>query len=151
MKNVMKEMEYISVQMINDCCNVSSEETLRFVMKIKRNVPQIDSCQFGIVIRNHRDAVVGALYSQVVSLPKDADLMEVEIDFANHQLAKGKYSLNFNISYNDYNSEIRDLDVVWDVIRFEVNYRDEAHTQPFTLWKLGDMAFTAVKPRVKAL
>ena len=28
---------------------------------------------------------------------------------------------------------------------------DALHSQPFTIWKLGDMAFTAVKSRVKAI
>ena len=146
--NVMKEMEYLDVRMLNDVENVSNEEPLRFVMRVKRNDPKIDRCQFGIVIRDNRDSVVGAMYSKMVTLPKGAKQMEVEVDFPNHQLAKGRYSLNFNISYNDFNSAIRDLDVVWDVIRFEVTYRDAAHTQPFTVWHLGDIAYTAAEPRI---
>lgn len=149
--NVLKEMEYLEVRMLNDVENVSSEEPLRFVMRVKRNESKIDCCQFGIVIRDSKDTVVGAMYSKLVSLPKDAEYMEVELDFPNHQLAKGKYSLNFNISYNDFNAVIRDLDVVWDVIRFEVNYRDVAHTQPFTVWYMGDIAYTSVEPRVRAV
>lgn len=151
MDGVMKEMEYLSVRMMNDCQNVSNEEPLHFVMKVKRNVKSIERCQFGVVIRDHTDAVVGAMYSKMVSLPKDADVMEVELELPNHQLAKGKYSLNFNVSYNDLNSATRDLDVVWDVIRFEVTYRDKAHKQPFTMWHLGDVAYAASEPRVKAL
>ena len=149
--NVMKEMEYLDVQMLNDVENISNEEPLRFVMRVKRNDAKIDHCQFGIVIRDSKDSVVGAMYSKMVALPKDAKQMEVEVEFPHHQLAKGRYSLNFNISYNDFNSVIRDLDVVWDVIRFEVNYRDAAHTQPFTVWHLGDIAYTSVKPQVKPI
>lgn len=148
--NVLKEMEYLEVRMLNDVENVSSEEVLRFQMRVKRNNYKIDRCQFGIVIRNDKDAVVGAMYSKMVDLPKNVEQMEVELDFPNHQLAKGKYSLNFNISYNDFNAVIHDLDVVWDVIRFEVNYRDKEHTQPFTVWHLGDIAYSSAEPRVRA-
>lgn len=151
MSHVMKEMEYLNVRMLNDCYNVSNEEPLRFVMKIKRNDKKINECQFGIVIRDNTDAVVGAMYSKMVSLPKEAELMDVEIDFPNHQLAKGRYTLNFNISYNDYSSAIRDLDVVRDVVRFEVNYRDTAHNQVFTMWCLGKIAYSSVTPRIKAV
>ena len=151
MKNVMREMEYLNVRMLNDCHNVSSEEPLRFVMNVKRNTEKIDHCQFGVVIRDHLDMVVGAMYSNIVSLPKDGNLMKVEFELPHHQLAKGRYSLNFNISYNNFNSEIRDLDVVWDVIRFEVTYRDAAHKQPFTMWHLGHIAYSAVDPIITTI
>ena len=147
---VLRELEYLNIRMLNDCTNVSNEEPLHFVMKIKRNGSNIKQCQFGIVIRDHTDSIVGAMYSKMVSLPKDAEQMEVEIVFPNHQLAKGRYTLNFNISYNDYCSEIRDYDLVWDVIRFEVNYRDAAHTQPFTMWTLGNTAYEPVEPKVRS-
>jgi lipopolysaccharide transport system ATP-binding protein len=151
MDGVMREMEYLSVRMLNDCHNIANEEPLRFVLKVKRNDLKIDHCQFGVVIRNNKDEVVGAMYSRVVQLPKKSDRMEVELDLSNHQLAKGRYSLNFNISYNDYNSVIRDLDVVWDVIRFEVTYRDNEHTQPFTMWHLGNISYSSVEPQIRAL
>lgn len=148
---VMKEMEYLSVRMLNDCMNVSNEEPLRFVLRVRRNEPKIDRCQFGVVILNNSDVVVGAMYSEMVELPKDTDMMEVELTLPNHYLARGKYSLSFNMSYNDFNSKIRDLDVVGDVIRFEVIWRDEAHTQPFTMWNLGDISYASVEPVVKGL
>ena len=149
--SVIKEMEYLSVEMLNDFRNVSNEEPLRFKMKVKRNDSKITRCQFGVVIRNNSDAVVGAMYSRVVDLPKGSELMEVEIVFPGHQLARGRYSLNFNISYNDFNAEIRDLDVVWDVIRFEVTYMDEAHQHPFTVWHLGNIAYASALPVVRGL
>ena len=151
MSGVMKEMEYLSVRMLNDCRNISVEEPLRFVLKVKRNDPKIKQCQFGIVIRNTSDVVVGAMYSKMVDLPKDTDTMEVELALPNHQLARGKYSVNFNVSYYDFSAEIRDLDVVWDVIRFEVAWRDAAHKQPFTFWRLGNIAYVPETPVVKAL
>lgn len=149
--NVMKEVEYLSVRMLNDCQNISNEEPLRFIMRVKRNVESIKQCQFGVVIRDNTDMVVGAMYSQMISLPEDVREMDVEMEIPNHQLAKGKYSLNFNISYNDYSSVIRDLDVVWDVIRFEVTYRDAAHTNPFTMWHLGRIAYLPVEPIIHAV
>ena len=149
--NAVREMEYLSVRMLNDYRNVSSEETMHFVMKVKRNVAKVNQCQFGVVIRDHTDTVVGAMYSKIVNLPPKADLMEVNLDIPNHQLAKGKYSLNFNISYNNFNSEIRDIDIVKDVIRFEVTYRDKEHTLPFTQWYLGNVAYTSTMPIVKTI
>lgn len=148
---VMREMEYLNVCMLNDCHNVSNEEPLHFVMRIRRNNDKITQCQFGIVIRDHTDTVVGAMYSKMVPLPKNTEQMEVEIEFPNHQLAKGRYTLNFNISYNDYTSAIHDYDVVCDVVRFEVNYLDVSHKYPFTMWHLGRIAYSSVSPIVRTV
>ncbi len=147
----LHELEYVSVKMLNDAENISNEETLHFILKIKRNVKSVDRCQFGIVIRNEQDNVVGAMYSKEVELPVNADYMEVKLDLPNHQLAKGKYSLNFNMSNNDRMAAIKDYDVVKDVIRFEVNYQDTDHKIPFTYWHLGDISYNPIQPLITSL
>ena len=147
----LHELEYVSVRMLNDVENISNEETLHFVAEIKRNVKSVERCQFGIVVRNEQDNVVGAMYSHEVALPKNADYMEVKLNLSNHQLAKGKYYLNFNMSYNDRMAAIKDYDVVEDVIRFEVNYQDSNHKIPFTYWHHGDISYIPILPQITAV
>lgn len=151
MGEIMREIEYVEVKMLNDCHKISNAETLHFEAIIKRNAMQINQCQFGVVIRNESDATVGAMYSQMVELPKGAEYVKVHFDLPNHQLGKGRYSLNFNICHNNFNAIIKDYDIVWDVIRFEVNYRDEQHKEPFTMWYLGNVAYSPVSPVVESV
>ena len=131
---LLRELEYLSIQMLNDVQNVSTDEPLDFVALIKRNNPSIDVCQFGVVFHNVQNVTIGALYTEPVKLPKNSQLFKVHISIPHHQLSKGRYSLNFNISQNDYTARIRDYDIVYDVISFEVNYLDCKHQIPFVEW-----------------
>lgn len=144
--NVIREVEYVSIRMLNDCNSVANEEPLSFVMEVKRNVSMIHNCQFGLSIRDSGENIVGAAWSEKVELPENADLMRVEMSLPNHQLAKGRYKVNFSIGNCDFNNPIYDFDIVSDVIRFEVNYKDIAHNQPFTSWKHGRIAFVTSTP-----
>ena len=148
----MRELEYISVRMLNDVENMSTEEPMEFEMMIKRNNMSIKQCQFGIVIRDNSDTPVGASYSDPVQLPDGAEIMRVRVSFPHHQLTRGRYYLNFNMSNFDYSSVIRDYDVVHKVISFEVRYVDAAHTRPFVIWpSLGGCAYRESKVLVEAI
>ena len=139
---VNRELEYISIRMVNDVNNVSTEEPLHFVAKVKRNNPKIKRCQFGVIIREESEQGVGGFYSQPVDLPDKSELMEVDIVISDHQLAKGKYLLNFNVSSFDGSATVRDYDIVKRVISFEITYRDSAHEQPFLVWpNVGRVAY----------
>ena len=129
----MREMEYVSIRLLNNKAEVATEEPLEFEMMVRRNDKNIRKCQFGAVIRNMEDVVVVANYSEPIELP-DADLMMVHFTFPNHHLAKGRYKMNFNVSSFDYSAIVRDYDIVYEAIRFDVTHLDFQHTHPFIIW-----------------
>ena len=130
----LKEFEYLSVRILNDINNVSNQEPLIFEMTFKRNVPSIKKCQLGITSRNSNDAFEWSCYSPVISLPDGKHTFTVRMSVPNHNTPMGMHKLNFNISMNDYNANIRDYDIIYEVITFDVNYIDAAHTLPFSVW-----------------
>ena len=138
----MLELEYLNIRMLNDIENMSTEEPLEFEMTIKRNDMSIKKCQFGVIVISSSDVPVGSLYSNPIELPEGKEFLKVHLTLPNHQLAKGLYTLNFNISNFDYSSVIRDYDIVRRVISFEVQFIDKEHTHPFVIWPgLGGCAF----------
>lgn len=130
----LKEFEYLSVRMLNDIHNVSNQEPLVFELTFKRNDNSIKECQIGITSRNSNDAFEWSCYSPVLSLPEDRETIKVRMSVPHHNTPKGRHKLNFNISRNDYCAKIRDYDIVYEVISFDVNYIDAAHTHSFSLW-----------------
>ena len=147
-----RELEYISVRMLNDVENMSTEEPMEFEMMVKRNNMSIKQCQFGVVIRDRSDTPVGCLYSDPVCLPDGVDEFRVLLTFPNHNLAKGCYYLNFNIANFDWYSVGLDYDVVRKVISFEVKYVDAHHQRPFVVWNgIGGCAFRGSKVLVEAV
>lgn len=133
-KTLLKELEYTEVRMLNDPSMVSNEETLTFELTFKRNNHKIQETQFGILAKGLDDGLVWANYSQTIQLPKEGDVFKVRIKVPNHNTPKGRYSVNFNMSRYDSSASIRDFDIVYRAISFEVTYVDAAHTKPFTYW-----------------
>ena len=148
----MREVEYVDVRMLNDIHEMSSEEPLKFEMTIKRNTSSLRQCQIGVIIRDEMDNVVGGLYSNPVELPGNGSHFQICLTLPNHNLAKGLYTLNFNLSQFDFSAVIRDYDIVYEVIRFRVNYRDSSHQQPFVVWPFsGRIAFQGAIVHAKSI
>lgn len=141
-QGLMREVEYVDIRMMNDVEEMSTEEPICFEMTIKRNKSSIHQCQVGIIIRDEMDNVVGGLYSDPVELPGDGTLFRINLTLSNHNLAKGVYKLNFNLSQFDFSAIIRDYDIVYEVIQFQVTHRDIGHRQPFVVWPFsGKIAY----------
>ena len=130
----MRELEYVEIKMINDIHNISTTEPLEFEITFKRNNLKIKQCQFGVLARNESDELIWASYSRETNLPETKDLLKAHIVIPHHNTPKGKFKLNFNISQYDYSAIIRDYDIVFEAIVFEVNYVDAEHLHPFTIW-----------------
>ena len=130
----LKELEYLDVKMLNDVHNMSTSEPIEIVMTFKRNVSSITECQFGILAKNEADDLMWANYSPVLALPSKGEIFTAHISIPNHNTPKGKYHLNLNISKYDYSSVIRDYDIIFDSLAFEVCYVDKEHKNPFSLW-----------------
>ena len=137
-KGPLREIEYMHVRMLNDVQNVSSMEPLEFECTFKRNSCQIKECQFGVLAKNESDNLVWAHYSDVVSLPDNKEIMKVHISIPYHNTPKGRFNLNFNISRYDYAAIIRNYDIIYDVISFEINFVDKQHSRPFAIWPFRD-------------
>ncbi|MBQ0126422.1 MAG: ATP-binding cassette domain-containing protein [Bacteroidales bacterium] len=134
--DVLLEMEYLEVRMLNDVNNMSNEEPIHIQAKVRRNNKRLKQCQFGVVIRNQADECACACYSNVVELPEKGDIFDVDIVVPNHNLVKGTYSINMNISINDYAANIRDFDLLRNVLSFDLKYVDAGHQHAFSMWAL---------------
>lgn len=132
-KSLARELEILKVEMMNDPNNVSTAEPLLFELTISNSVKLMNTCQIGIVARNSADVVVWSHYTSELFVPS-ADTFKVKISIPNHNTAMGRYRLNFNISKYDYTAVVRNIDIVYAPISFNVNYVDEEHKRPFSLW-----------------
>lgn len=135
-EDVLLEMEYLEIRMLNDVNNMSNEEPIHIRAKVRRNVKKLRHCQFGVVIKNQADECACACYSNIVELPEKGDIFDVDIVVPNHNLVKGTYSINLNISINDYASHIRDYDLLRNILSFDLKYIDTKHQKVFSTWTL---------------
>ena len=116
---------------------MSTEEPLELEVTFKRNNPALKKCQFGIIAKNASENAVWACYTPLEQIPEAGNNFKAHITISNHNTSKGIYSLILNISLNNYASKIRDYDIVYNVLSFEVNHIDRQHTLPFAIWPLN--------------
>ena len=133
-KGPLLELEYLDVRMLNDVQNMSTEEPIELDITFKRNNKSIKECQFGVLAKNEADDLIWANYSPVLTLTKEDDVFNVHLSIPYHHTPKGKFRLNLNISKYDFSSVIRDYDIIFDALAFEVCYIDQDHKMPFNLW-----------------
>ena len=129
-----KELEYVDIRILNDIHNVSTSEPLEFEMTFKRNNEAIKECQIGVLSRNKNDILEWACYSPVIQLIEGRNEYKVHLTIPTHNSPMGRHRLNFNISRYDYSANIRDFDIIYEALSYEVNYVDANHEEPFTLW-----------------
>ncbi len=138
-----KDIYYLDIKMLNDVRCVSTLEPLEFEIVIRRTNIKIDKCQIGVLAKNETDALIWASYSPSIKLPANRTDFRLRLSIPGHNTPKGRYTLIFNISEFDYSAAIHDYDIVFGVISFEVNYVDDSHTRPFSVWPFsGGCAIT---------
>ena len=140
-----RELEYVDARILNDVENVAVDEPLQFELTVKRISSKIKQVQFGFVVNNSSEQTVGMYYSEKIDVP-DKDIFKVRMSCAHHNLAKGKYSVNFNIAQFDYTAEVLNYDIVTNVLQFQISYLDAEHKKLFTLWPVrSDCLFRDVQ------
>ena len=148
--NRTNQLQYLNIKMLNDPLNMSTEEPLKIQMKIKREDPKIREAQFGIFINNTSNVTAASTYTPAITLPAEGDIFDVEVTIPTHHLAKGTYSIDMNISKFNYQAFARDLDLVFNVLDFEVKHVDSAHKLAFNAWprNLGSICMTDTEARL---
>ena len=117
---VDKELEIVEASIENDNLHVASDEPLIFNLMVKVNNRDIEKFTIGLHFKNIEGGYVGTYVSEVTEVPKDKDLFQVKLVVRHHNLSRGRYSTNFNIGLKDLETGLRDYDVLFDVLNFEV-------------------------------
>ena len=130
-----RELELLSVKMLGDPNDCASNKPLDFEIRVKKNA-DVPKASMEVMINNQKDERVGSYLSPYLDLSN----IEVGDDFIwkvtiqNHNLAKGRYSVCFNVGMKNIEIGNRDFDVVHNVLAFSIAYSDYVKKTPFTYW-----------------
>ena len=143
-----KEIEITGVKRINEY-KVDADEILEFLIHLKKN-ENIEKFQLMGLI----DAVsvggnrVGMAYSDVIFLPAGKNKCTVRFKISNHNLAKGKYIMDFWVGIGDVTSSIKYYDAVYDTLTFEIEKIRAVYINEWNhYW--GHNCFTNVKGTIE--
>ena len=88
-----------------------------------------------MMIENIEEQKVGSYISPVYVVP-NKDMFRITMSVPNHNLARGKYFLDFNIGLKDENEfGFRDYDMVFNMLNFEVKYIDKETKRLIQVWR----------------
>ena len=129
-----KEIELLSVRLLNDPEECASNQPLEFEIKLRKN-KEVEKASMEIMINDQKDDRVGSYLSPYL----DLNGIPVGKPFVwkaqmSHQLARGKYHVCFNVGLKNIEIGNKDFDVVHDVLAFSVVYADVQAKSAFSYW-----------------
>ncbi|MBQ9178292.1 MAG: ATP-binding cassette domain-containing protein [Prevotella sp.] len=136
-RKLHREIEYIRVKILNKIDSIATDETLHLELRMRRNDKNINDFQCGFLINDELGARVGSFTSEPISIPKDKDNFTIYLHVSNHNLAKGKYFMDFDAGYKDLTKGAKDYDVINNVISFKVKYQTEINKDEYLIWYKG--------------
>ena len=131
---VSKDLEILSARLLSPV-EMAQDEPIEVELEIKRNNASVKKFTLEMMIEDIEEKNVGSFISQVYETP-DKEMFKIRLSVPNHNLARGKYSLDFNIGMKDDNEYgFKDYDVVYDMLMFEVMYIDHISKRPIQVWR----------------
>ena len=129
-----KEVELLSVRLLPDTNEFASNQPLEFVIRLKKNKP-IEKVSMEIMINNQTDDRVGSYLSPLIDIsriPVGGEFIWKSI--VEHNLARGKYHVCFNVGLKSIQVGAKDYDIIHDVLSFSIAYSDFNSRTPFSYW-----------------
>ena len=131
---VSKDLEVLSTRLISSV-EMAQDEPIEVELEIKRNSKSVKHFTIEMMIEDIEEKNVGSYISSVYEVPQK-EFFKIRLTVFDHNLARGKYSLNFNIGLKDDNEYgFKDYDVVYDMLLFEVKYIDRLSKRPIQVWR----------------
>jgi lipopolysaccharide transport system ATP-binding protein len=132
--DVSKEVEFVSAKLMNESELLATDEPLKFELILKKN-KNIEIISIESMIDNQRDERVGTFISKMINIAEYKNEFKVILTLPGHNLAKGRYKVNFNVGLKDLHVGLKDYDVVYNVLSFEICYSDYLKKTPIVLWR----------------
>ena len=148
--NLSKDLEIIKISFLNDdLFHLSTDEPIVCKLQIKKNNPSIKKFTLGAHIANNLNQRVGTVISPLLECPQN-EFFEISMKITNHNLAKGYYSVDFNIGIKDINSGITDFDIIRNVASFAVIYKNKDQKNIYSNWlnSWGSLLIESVEYKV---
>ena len=129
-----KQIEILSVKLLNEDPHLAMDEDVVAEIVMRRNEKEVRQFTMEMMVEDALGHRVGSYISSVQEVEKDG--FKCVVRLKNHNLAKGKYYLNFNVGMKvEDESLFMDYDIVFGVLSFEIAFVAKADKQPIKLWR----------------
>lgn len=146
-----KQIEIISIKREGNY-QIAVDEPIRLTLTLRNN-NRINKARLVGMVNYEDESRVGLFISKEFSLPSDMLEFEIDLQIKNHNLAYGKYYLDFNIGAGDFTTVLTDYDVVYRTVSFEVEFDSIKNQYHINYWRnnWGRNCFKNVKLSINHL
>ena len=130
-----REIELIDVAMTNDGDDYATNQPLDLYVHMRKHKQNIESATLEIMFNDYMQNRLGSFISGPIDLRKVDGDFTVHVRIENHNLAKGTYSVCFQIGQKDIHLGLKDYDIVHNVLFFTVAYSDMVKKDSIVLWR----------------
>ena len=113
---------------------MAQDEEIEVDLLVKKEDPTIREFTVEMMIDTISEQRVGSYISNILQVP-DKDEFHIKISLNKHNLAKGKYILNFNLGLKTGEYGYMDYDIVYNTLSFEVAFIDHATKRDIVVWR----------------
>lgn len=113
---------------------MAQDEEIEVDLLVKKEDPTIREFTVEMMIDTISEQRVGSYISNILQVP-DKDEFHIKIYLNKHNLAKGKYILNFNLGLKTGEYGYMDYDIVYNTLSFEVAFIDHATKRNIVVWR----------------
>ena len=130
-----KEVELLSVKLEGDPNDCASDQPLEFEIVLKKNA-DVNRASMEIMIDNQKDERVGSYISPYLDISNVnvGDIFIWKTVIRNHNLARGKYHVGFNVGMKSIEIGVKDYDIVHYVLSFSISYANALAKTAFNYW-----------------
>ena len=130
----LREIEFLEARLFNDPKTVGNNEPIELEIKLKKNITNIDVCQYTVNFTDDADVLVESFITAPIPVPKDKDEYTVRLKVSSHGLTKRCYHISFVAGLKDFSIGARNFDIVRDVLSFEVSYYQKNPDKKYLIW-----------------
>ena len=130
-----KELELLHVRILGDVNDYASNQPMELEIIVRKN-KSVENASMEVMFNNNKDQRVGSYLSPWINLNNiavgESFIWKVNLEKLN--LAKGSYSVCFNVGLKDIHVGMKDYDIVHNVLAFSITHSDFVSKDAFTFW-----------------
>ena len=129
-----RKMEFVDFELLNNPESISSDEPLQFKVTIKRNNLNIKEFQCAVIFHDSQEKRFATYVTSLLQVPDSKESFKVSLCLKNHNLAKGKYYVHFDLGIKDYSNTIDNYDGLDNVFQINVNLMTREPKKAYAGW-----------------
>lgn len=128
-------LEIVSARLLSRK-ELAQDEPIEVELDIRRNNKSITVFTIEMMIDDIEEKRIGSFISSIQKVPQ-SECFKLRLKVLHHNLAKGVYTLNFNIGMKADEYGYQDYDIVYGMLDFEIKYISKKLDNPIKTWRQG--------------